>query len=56
MNAFKNARDEHGHPVCPVCRRGIRPGESVARATDYMVHIDCATGAGGWPEVRVLGR
>jgi hypothetical protein len=42
MNPFKNTRDEHGYPVCPVCTRAIRPGQSVARATDYMVHIMCA--------------
>jgi hypothetical protein len=42
---FENKRDDNGYPVCPVCDRAIRPGESVARVVDYMVHIDCSVEA-----------
>jgi hypothetical protein len=42
---FRNQRDDDTYPVCPACDRSIRPGESVARVADYMVHIECTTEA-----------
>jgi hypothetical protein len=38
---MKNRRDEDGWPICPVCEESIKPGESVGRPDDYMVHIRC---------------
>jgi NAD-dependent SIR2 family protein deacetylase len=39
--AFGNERDGHGRPICPECRRVIRPAMSAARQGRFMVHIEC---------------
>jgi hypothetical protein len=34
----RNFRDE---PVCPICARAFKPGDSVMSLDDCMVHVDC---------------
>jgi hypothetical protein len=35
-------RDGRGDWICPRCERPIRPGESIVRRDDQIVHVDCA--------------
>ncbi len=36
-----NERDERGNPICPVCKTAIKPGESVMRDGNHVVHVRC---------------
>jgi hypothetical protein len=38
---FKNVRNEGGDPICPVCGRMVGKTESLGRAGDYLVHVEC---------------
>lgn len=46
---FKNVRDERGDPICPVCGRTVGKTESLGRAGEYLVHVECLAKAREMP-------
>ncbi len=42
---MRNATDERGRLLCPVCDRLIPPDEAVVRADLYIVHAGCLSEA-----------
>ncbi len=43
---MENERDERGNPICPVCKAVIKPGESVVREGNRVVHLRCVDRGG----------
>jgi hypothetical protein len=47
---MRNATDERGRLLCPVCDRLIPPDEAVVRPDLYIVHAACLSEAPPPPE------
>ena len=39
---LENARGQNGDPICPVCDKPLRIGESAIRWEAYILHVPCA--------------